>query len=68
MIDEQIIAEFFKRNSEPEVLTAGEYKAATAYINSVMDALDTDTKTGLLKLINHEQRHRGIKTYNTLQK
>jgi hypothetical protein len=58
MSDEQMIAEFFKRNSEPEVLTDGEYKAATAYINGVMDALDTDTKTGLLKLINNEQKRR----------
>ncbi len=58
MSDEQMIADFFKRNNEPELLTDREYKAATAYINSVMDTLDTDTKAGLLKLINNEQKRR----------
>jgi hypothetical protein len=58
MSNEQMIADFFRRNSKPEVLTDNEYSAATAYINSVMDALDTDTKNGLLKLINNEQKRR----------
>jgi hypothetical protein len=58
MSDEQIIADFFRRNNELKVLTEGEYRAATAYINSVMDVLDTDTKAGLLKLINNEQKRR----------
>ncbi len=57
-MNEQLIADFFSRNSKPELLTDREYSAATAYINSVMDALDTDTKAGLLKLINNEQRRR----------
>jgi hypothetical protein len=58
MSNEQMIADFFRWNSEPEVLTDNEYFAATVYINSVMDALDTDTKAGLLKLINNEQKRR----------
>jgi len=58
MSDEQKIEDFFRRNSEPEILTDNEYSAATAYISSVIDILDTDTKTGLLKLINNEQKRR----------
>jgi hypothetical protein len=61
MSDEQMITDFFRRNRVPEVLNDNEYSAATAYINSVMDVLDTDTKAGLLKLINNEQKRR-IKT------
>jgi hypothetical protein len=61
MSNEQMIADFFRRNNKPEILTNNEYSAATAYIKSVMDALDTDTKAGLLKLINNEQKRR-IKT------